>query len=265
MKINILDSVGFSPSTADITETYSLLLYIHISNKFFVASAEETAQASHLYYKFVSGSSLPMIQKHERNILCRERLKSAWKGEAENVTVSSRQLFVANSKNWNGGNLWKSSDQSEACVLSSHMCQITEIFAKPETENEPETFVRTRKERDSVWQECGDYSQADYKPEHEERSPFSALGMGRHRNPAWKEKHLPSLWSIAKMKSAGLMVLGLRLFAQQASATWADKIKVKDVPCTLLFLIGICFHIAYSTEAMPWQKTRPPWIWQVTH
>lgn len=125
MKINILASMGFSPSTADITETYSLLLYIHISNKFFVASAEETAQASHLYYKFVSGSSLPMIQKHERNILRRERLKSAWRGEAESVTVSSRQLFVANSKNWNGGNLWKSSDQ---CVLSSHMCQIPEYL-----------------------------------------------------------------------------------------------------------------------------------------
>lgn len=86
-----------------------------------------------------------------------------------------------------------------------------------------------------LWQECGDYSQADYKPEHEERSPFSAIGMGRHRNPAWREKCLPSLWSIAKMKSTGLMVLGLRIFAQQASATWADKTKVKDVPCTIAF------------------------------
>lgn len=75
----------------------------------------------------------------------------------------------------------------------------------PETENEPGTFVRTRKKRDSVWQECGDYSQADYKPEHEERSPFSALGMGRHRNPAWKGKQLSSLRSTAKIKSAGLV------------------------------------------------------------
>lgn len=41
------------------------------------------------------------------------------------------------------------SDQSEACVLSSHVCQIPEIFAKLETENEPGTFVRTRKECDS--------------------------------------------------------------------------------------------------------------------
>lgn len=134
------------------------------------------------------------------------------------------------------------------------MLQIPEVFDKPETENKPGTFVRTRKKRDSVWQECGDYSQADYKPEHEERSPFSALGMGRHRNPAWKGKHLPSLWSTAKIGSAGLLVVGPRLSAQQASPTWADKTKVIDVPWTLLFLIGICFHITYSTEAMPWQK-----------
>lgn len=146
------------------------------------------------------------------------------------------------------------------------MHQIPEIFDKLETENEPGTFVRTRKKCDSVWQECGDYSQADYKPEHEERSPFSALGMGRHTNPAWKGKHLPSIWSTAKTKSASLVVLGPRLFAQQVSTTWADKTKVIDVLCTLLFLIGIYFHIAYSTEAMPWQKNkRPAQIWQVTH
>lgn len=34
-------------------------------------------------------------------------------------------------------------------------------------ENEAETFVRTRNEHDSVWQERSDYSQTDYKPEHE--------------------------------------------------------------------------------------------------
>lgn len=96
MKNNILASVGFSQSRADTTQTYSLLLYTCISNTFFVASAEETAQASHLYYKFVSGSSLPAIQKHKRNILCKEGLKSAWR-EAESATVCSRQLFVANS------------------------------------------------------------------------------------------------------------------------------------------------------------------------
>lgn len=62
-------------------------------------------------------------------------------------------------------------------------------------ENEAETFVRTRNEHDSVWQERSDYSQTDYKPEHEERRPFSDLGMDRHSNPTGKEKKsLPSLW-----------------------------------------------------------------------
>lgn len=75
------------------------------------------------------------------------------------------------------------------------------ISDKPDTENDPETFVRTRKERDSVWQERGDYSQADYKPEHEERSPFSALGMGSHRNPTWKEKE----FSLTMKKSVSKM------------------------------------------------------------
>lgn len=57
-------------------QTYPLVLHTRISMNFFVVSAEETAQASQLYYKVVSGSSLAVIQKHERNILCKERLKS---------------------------------------------------------------------------------------------------------------------------------------------------------------------------------------------
>lgn len=62
----------------------------------FVVSADKTAQASHLHYKFVSSWPLPAIQNHKRNILCKERLKSAWRREAESVTICSRQLFVAN-------------------------------------------------------------------------------------------------------------------------------------------------------------------------
>lgn len=181
---SIRAALGFNQSRADIIQLYPLLLYSRISIKFFVAAAEGSAQASQWHYKFVSGSLLPVIQKHEKNILCKEGLKSAWRGEAEGVTVSFRHLFMANSKeNWNWGNLCKWSIQSEVRLLFSHRPCIPAISDKPETENEPETFVRTGNKRNSVWQECGDCSQAECKPEHEERSPFSDLGMGKHRNP----------------------------------------------------------------------------------
>lgn len=141
-------------------------------------------------------------------------LRSTWRGEAENVTVSFRHLFMANSKdNWSWVNLCKWSTQNEVCFLPSHMPQTAAVSDKPEMENEAETFVRTRNKHDSVWQERSDYSQADYTPEHEERSPFSDLGMDRHRNPTWKEKKKSPLImkkSIAKMKSMALTFLRSR-------------------------------------------------------
>lgn len=138
--------------------------------------------------------------------------------------------MVNSKENWNWGNLCKSFVQSEVCLLSSHVHWIPVISHKPERENDPETFIRTRKEHDCLWQEHGDYSQADYKLEHEERSPFSVLGMGRQGNPTWKEKKISPHYkeeSRAKMKSVGLVLLGPRTEtlcpASLSYLGWQDK------------------------------------------
>lgn len=64
--------------------------------------------------------------------------------------------------------------------------------------------------------------------------------------------------SRAKIKSVDLVLLGPRneTLCPANCSYLAVTIKVMDVFCTLLFLIGIRSHIAYSTEVMPWQKKK---------